>query len=45
MVEQDGMRFFTHKEKERIFTDLYRNILGKKTITQDLIDLEEMYPS
>jgi hypothetical protein len=45
VVEQYGLHFFTHKEKERIFTDFFQNILGKKVSTQDLIDLEEVYPN
>jgi hypothetical protein len=45
VVEQDGMHFFMHKERERIFTDYYQNILGKKAITHYLIDLEEVYPN
>jgi hypothetical protein len=39
------LRFFTHKEKERILTDFYRIILGTKASTQDLIDLKEVYPN
>jgi hypothetical protein len=44
-VEQEGMCYFTHKEKERIFTNYYREILGKAASTQNLIDLEKVYPS
>jgi hypothetical protein len=34
-----------HIKRERIFTDFFQNILGKKASTQDLIDLEEVYPN
>jgi hypothetical protein len=43
MVESDGTRFFSHKEKEHIFTNFYQNILGKSFASQNLIDLEEVY--
>jgi hypothetical protein len=45
VVEHDEMCFFTHKEKECILTDYYRDILGKTVITQDLINLKEVYPN
>jgi hypothetical protein len=44
-VESDGTRFFTHKEKERIFTNFYWDILGKNFTSQDLIDVDEVYPN
>jgi hypothetical protein len=44
-VESGGTRYFIHKEKERIFTNFYRNILGKNLPSQNLIDLEEVYPN
>jgi hypothetical protein len=42
VVEQDGIRSFTHKEC--IFMNYYQDLLGKSTSTQELIDLEEVYP-
>jgi hypothetical protein len=45
VVEQDGMRYFSHKEKEHILTDYYCGILGKTAITQYLIDLKEVHPN
>jgi hypothetical protein len=45
IIEQEGMCFFTHKEKERIFTDYYRDILEKSAQIQSLIGLDEVYPN
>jgi hypothetical protein len=42
-VESENSHFFTHKE-ECIFTNYYRDILGKHFPSQDLIDLDEIYP-
>jgi hypothetical protein len=42
-MQEDGIIFFNHKEKERIFSNFYRNILGKTAETQPLIKLEELY--
>jgi hypothetical protein len=45
LVETDGTRFFTHKEKERVFTNYYRIILGNTAPSQPLIEIGELYPS
>jgi hypothetical protein len=45
MVDHDGMFFFSHKEKEHILSDYYRDILGNSVATQEFIDLEEVYPT
>jgi hypothetical protein len=42
-AEEDGIRFFTHKENERVFTKFYHNLLGKPSVSQHLIDLDGMY--
>jgi hypothetical protein len=44
-LEADGIRYFSHKEKERVFTNFYRNILGQCFDSQNLIDLDEIYPN
>jgi hypothetical protein len=43
IVELDGSHYFSHKEKEHIFTNFYKNILGKSYAFQNLIDLKEVY--
>jgi hypothetical protein len=43
-VDSHGTRFFSHKEKELIFINFYWEILGKNFTSQNLIDLEEVYP-
>jgi hypothetical protein len=45
VVESGGSRYFTHMEKERVFTNYYRDILGKSFTPQHLIDLEAVYPN
>lgn len=45
VVEQDGQRFFNHKEKKQILTIFYKNLLGSRTTTSNLIDLASLYPS
>jgi hypothetical protein len=44
-VESGGSKFFTHKEKECVFTNYYREILGKAFTPQYLIDLDAVYPN
>jgi hypothetical protein len=44
-IESNGTRYFTHKEKERILTNYYWEILGKDFPSQDSIDLDEVYPN
>jgi hypothetical protein len=44
-LESGGTRFFIHKEKERVLTNYYRDILGKSFPPQDLLDLEGIYPN
>jgi exonuclease III len=43
-VESEGVRFFTHKEKERMLTAYYRSILGNQAVSYPLIDLPDLYP-
>jgi hypothetical protein len=45
IVESEGIRFFTHNEKERILTNYYRDILGKSALSTSLIELNEVYPN
>jgi hypothetical protein len=44
-IEVNGTRFFTHKKKERVFTDFYHNIMGSLAPTQSLIELGDLYPN
>jgi hypothetical protein len=44
MVEVEGTRLFTHKEKERVFTNFYWDLLGKSSASLPLIDFDELYP-
>jgi hypothetical protein len=44
-LESGGTRFFIHKEKERVLTNYYRDILEKSFPPQDLLDLEGIYPN
>jgi hypothetical protein len=39
-IEVDVTCFFTHKEKERVFNDFFRNIMGSSASTQSLIEFE-----
>jgi retron-type reverse transcriptase len=43
VIESGGIHYFTHKEKERIFTDYYRAILGSEATIQPLIEFREVY--
>jgi hypothetical protein len=45
VIDHDGIRSFSHKEKECILVDYYRDILGNSVVTQQLIDLQEVYPA
>jgi hypothetical protein len=45
VVEQDGQRFFYHKDKEQILTNSYKNLLGAPATTSISIDLHSLYPS
>jgi hypothetical protein len=45
VVDHNGIRSFTHKEKEHILMNYYRDILGNSVVTQELIDLEKVYPN
>jgi hypothetical protein len=44
IVESEGVRFFTHKEKECVLTTYYRSILGNQAVYYPLIDLPDLYP-
>jgi hypothetical protein len=44
IVEEEGIRYFTHKEKEKKFTKFYRELMGQEPASQPLIDLDEVYP-
>jgi hypothetical protein len=45
VIDHDGIQSFTHKEKERILMDYYRDIIGNSAVAQQLIDLQEVYPA
>jgi hypothetical protein len=45
VVEQDGQRFFNHKDKEQNLSNFYKKLLGTPATTSIAIDLHSLYPS
>jgi hypothetical protein len=44
-IEVDGNCLFTHKKKEKVFTNYFRNIMGSSASTESLIEFRDLYPN